>query len=79
MSLDSRVSRMLPRGRRATADQILVRLVLDLSPVLRSRRRRYCRRLGHCEDAWIAAHGSAQAKCPAGCRDYRAVVPRARP
>jgi hypothetical protein len=45
-------------------------LETDDSPALKQRRRGDCLRLSVCEDAWIKAHGSDQAKCPRACPQY---------
>ncbi len=58
-----------PRARRV-ALPVAPGLVLDNRAGLFQRRRGDCRSLAACEEAWRAAHGCEQARCPVGCAGY---------
>lgn len=75
MTAAARTSRMLSRRPRSL-------LIADDAAGNHERRRGDCARLATCEDLWVeeaiaaSGHTGGQAKCPLGCRRYRA-VPRA--
>jgi DNA-binding HxlR family transcriptional regulator len=78
VTLDERLERMLPPElieRRPAPRRVLSLLRLERDPVkiLRARREAGCENLYDCEEQWILARGTSQARCPSGCSHFKPI------